>query len=412
MTSNDRSARVIFVNRFFYPDHSATSQMLTGLAFGLADRGRNIHVVTGRDRYKQGGEPLPADEVAYGVHVHRVASRGAARKNLAERVGDYLSFYAAAGASIARVARRGDIVVVKTDPPLMSLIAGPILARRKARLINWLQDVYPEVAGELHLPLLRGPLGGAVARLRDLSLRGAAANVVLGTRMADRLAERGISRKSFRVIPNWSDDEAIDPVPHEQNPLRREWNLDGKFVVGYSGNLGRPHEYETLLGAAERLRSDSRFVFLFVGDGFHQRELRQRVERTGLADRFRFHPYQEQAALKFSLSAADVHWLSLRPQLEGLIVPSKFYGIAAAGRPTVAITAADGEIARLVGEHRCGVQVDPGDSEGLARCLVHLADRPEEVALLGRNAREMLTTHFSRRRIVERWIDLLDEVSA
>src|SRR4029077_3816414 len=129
-------------------------------------------------------------------------------------------------------------------------------------------------------------------------------------------------------------------------------------------------------------RDDPRIIFLFIGSGHNLDKLANLVKSRGLAASFRFIPYQERAFLKYSLGAADVHWLSLRPELEGLIVPSKFYGIAAAGRPLVAITASNGEIARLVRQHDCGVVIEPGDAEALVRALVMLStDEDKRVAM-------------------------------
>jgi glycosyltransferase involved in cell wall biosynthesis len=160
--------------------------------------------------------------------------------------------------------------------------------------------------------------------------------------MARRIQEFGVPAARVHVIANWCDDETIRPAAETDNPLREAWHLSGKFVVGHSGNLGRAHDFETLLAAAERLRNESRIVFLMIGGGRHFQELAQAVKARGLENSFRFRPYQERAMLPHSLGVADVHWLSLHPALEGLIVPSKFYAIATAGRPIVMIGDCEG----------------------------------------------------------------------
>ena len=134
------------------------------------------------------------------------------------------------------------------------------------------------------------------------------------------------------VIHNWADDEAIRPVSQFDNPLRHKWQLENKFVVAYSGNLGRAHEFNTLLAASQRLKDHPSIVFVCVGAGYGLDQLRRSVEQRGLDRTFRFFPYQDRSMLKYSLGVADVHWISLKPELEGLIVPSKFYGVAAAGK--------------------------------------------------------------------------------
>ena len=155
------------------------------------------------------------------------------------------------------------------------------------------------------------------------------------------------------VIPNWADGHAITPVAHDDNPLRRDWGLEGKFVVGYSGNLGRAHEFETILGAAERLKNDPRIRFLFIGSGAQAESVRTAAAKRGL-DNLMFQPYQPREMLKFSLGAADAHLVVLRPDLEGLIVPSKTYGCLAAGRPVIFMGDPQGEIGRMLAGVRCG----------------------------------------------------------
>jgi glycosyltransferase involved in cell wall biosynthesis len=133
---------------------------------------------------------------------------------------------------------------------------------RGARLVNWLQDIYPETAVELGVPLMRGAIGAGLCRLRDLSLTRAVANVVVGEHMAQRVRSRGVSPDRVHVIPNWSDDEQLCPVGHHDNPLRREWGLERSFVVGYAGNLGRAHEFATVLSAAQLLRDQGQTLRL------------------------------------------------------------------------------------------------------------------------------------------------------
>ena len=347
--------RIIFVNRFFCPDHSATSQILSDLAFDLADAGREVHVVTSTQLYDDAKAALPVSEIMNGVHVHRVPSTGFGRNALVGRSIDYVSFYRSMWQCLVALAQQGDIIVAKTDPPLTSIIAMAAARRNGARLVNWLQDIYPETAVELGVPFMRGPLAASLTALRNRSLRQADATVVVGDLMARKVESLGAPSARVHVIPNWCHDEVIRPVARSENPLRQRWGLAGQFVLGYSGNLGRAHEFQTVLAAAERLRNEPHFIFLMIGGGKRFEELAQAVKRQGLTRSFRFIPYQEQKMLSYSLAVADAHWLSLNPKLEGLIVPSKFYGIAAAGKPIIVIGDKDGEIARLVQQHGCGI---------------------------------------------------------
>jgi glycosyltransferase involved in cell wall biosynthesis len=402
--------RVIFINRFFFPDHSATSQILSDLAFHLAATGREVHVITGSQVYDDPRASLPAHEIIRGVCVHRVASTRFGRVGLFGRAVDYGSFYLSAWHGLAGLARRDDIVVAETDPPLISVVAMTAVGRRGSRLVNWLQDVYPEVAVELGIPFVRGPVAAALAGLRNRSLRHAEATVVVGDLMKQRIQSFGIPAARIQTIPNWCDDEDIRPVAREHNPLREAWGLENKFVIGYSGNLGRAHEIGTVLSAAEQLRGDPRMLFLMIGGGKLLDELARTVTARRIESLFRFVPYQDKTALKYSLTLPDIHWISLRPELEGLIVPSKFYGIAAAGKPMIIIGAAEGELGRLVRRHACGVVIAPGDGAALAATLSRLSRDAAALADMGARAREMLETQFARATAFERWQELLDSL--
>jgi colanic acid biosynthesis glycosyl transferase WcaI len=403
--------RLIFVNRFFFPDHSATSQILSDLAFHLAgNRDRDVHVVTGTQIYDDPKAALPDHEIVNGVHVHRVASTRFGRGALLGRSIDDLSFYRSVGRRLIEIARQGDTIVAKTDPPLVSVVAMAGAGRRGARLVNWLQDIYPETAIVLGVPFMGGPVGASLAGLRTRSLRRAEATVVVGDLMARKVEALGVARSRIHVIANWCSDQDIKPVAPADNPLREKWNLTGKFVFGYSGNLGRAHEYDTVLAAAERLRDDPRLVFLMIGGGKRFDELAKAVKAQGSDRSFRFMPYQEQSMLRYSLAVPDAHWLSLNPKLEGLIVPSKLYGIAAAGRPIVVIADKAGEAARLVQQHACGIVVAPGDAGALVATLRRLSTEPQLAAEMGLRARAMLDAHFTRQQGLARWRDLLDRL--
>ena len=404
--------RLIFINRFFAPDHSATSQILSDLAFDLAGAGREVHLVTSRQIYDDPKAALPERETINGVDVHRVASTGFGRAALVGRSIDYVSFYRSVSRRLDGLLQPGDIVIAKTDPPLVSVVAKPVARRNGARLVNWLQDIYPETAVELGVPFMRGPVAASLAALRNATLREAAATVVVGDLMARKVEILGAPAERIHVIANWCNDEDIRRVTPADNPLRREWNLAGKFVLGYSGNLGRAHEFATVLAAAERLRDEPRIAFLMIGGGKRFAELSAEVQARGLAGAFHFLPYQARTLLSYSLGAADAHWLSLDPRLEGLMVPSKFYGIAAAGKPIVVIGDPNGELAQLVQRNDCGVAIAPGDSEALTASLRQLLNAPQTVLEMGARARQMLDAHFTRRQGLARWRKLLDQLDA
>jgi len=184
--------KIIFINRFFYPDHSATSQLLSDLAFHLASKDKEVHVITSRMRYDAPAVQLPAAENITGVRVLRVATSRVGRTNLPGRAFDYLTCYISAARRLWHLARPGDVVVAKTDPPLTRVTAACVCSLRRAKLINWLQDLFPEVAQVLGVRGFNGWLGRQLVKVRNASLRKAAVNIVIGERMGERVVKEGI----------------------------------------------------------------------------------------------------------------------------------------------------------------------------------------------------------------------------
>lgn len=401
----------IFLNRYFHPDISATSQMLSDLAFHLASQGADVHVIASRQRYDDAAAGLPAIETVRGVHVHRVRTSRFGRAWLPGRALDYLSFYVSSAIALATLARKGDVVIAKTDPPLLGVPAAMVARLRGARLVNWLQDVFPEIAARSGLRLAQGVPGAVLAALRSWSLRVATCNVVLGERMRSELSSlTGLAPAKFRVIHNWADGEAIAPTAGGIDALRAAWGLAGKFVVAYSGNMGRAHEFGTILDAAERLRHRDDIVFLFIGGGHRQPWIAQQALARNLAN-VQFRPYQRRESLGDSLGVADLHLTCLQPALEGLMVPSKVYGILASGRPTLHVGDPAGEIATLLATANAGYTAGTGDAGTLARKIESLCADAALRATLGKNARASFDAHYAASIAFARWADLLREAS-
>ncbi|WP_342240781.1 glycosyltransferase family 4 protein [Inquilinus sp. OTU3971] len=393
--------KIILVNRYLHPDQSATSRMTSSLAAGLRERGFPVAGLASRDIHNDRGQRLPSEGDLDGIRIHRLWTSTFGRSTLWGRALDYLTFHLSAAWWVLRHAERGDICIVCTDPPLLSVTLALPLRLRGARMVNWLHDLFPEVALRLGMPG-SARLGRLALRLRDWSLARAAVNVTPTGTMGRFLAARGIPPDRLQVVHHWADAGGIRPVPPAANTLRRQWGLEGKFVVGYSGNFGRAHEFDTILEAADRLRSRDDIRFLFIGDG-HKRAAVESWVREKQLDNVQFQPLQPSERLSESLCAADVHLVSLLPPLEPCIIPSKFYGILAAGRPTLFIGDLAGEVPAALTTGQCGRFVAIGDSAGLAAHIGELAAAPEASARMGENARDLFEREYTHLRGWDEW---------
>lgn len=398
--------RIVLVNRYFHPDESATSRMVSSLAFGLAAEGVEVEIVTGRYRHDAPEWAMQRRETIDGVAVHRIATSHFGRSRLMGRAADYASFHASVSLWCLANIRRGDIVIACTDPPLLSVSLAASIAARGGLLVNWLHDVFPEVAIELGLLERRSLVARLALAARDWSLRRAVRNVVPTLAMARGLRGRGIADETLAIIPYWSEEDEIRPVAPSDNALKREWGLEDRFVVGYSGNFGRAHEFATLLDAAETLRDEAQIRFLMIGGGHGRVQVEQEIERRGLANVI-LRPLQPRDRLAESLSVADVHLISLLPALEPYVIPSKLYGIMAAGRPVLFIGAGDGEVATTLRTHEFGQAVSIGQGAALAAKITALQTNRPACEAMGRNARMAFESEHLRSRAVAEWFGLL-----
>ncbi|RWX81831.1 glycosyltransferase WbuB [Neorhizobium lilium] len=397
---------MVFVNRYFHPDQSATSRVLSSLVFSLAERGLDVWALASRDIHNKSGVQLAPEEMVNGVKIRRLASGKFGRHSLLGRSVDYALFHILAFFWLMRNVSVGDMVVVCTDPPLLSVSTSIALRIKGAVMTNWIMDLFPETAIELGFFKHARWLGRWVVKARNWSLGAPGITVCPTEKMAEYLIREGVSPDRVTVMHHWSDGEEIYPVAASENALRVKWGLRDAFVVGYSGNFGRAHDFNTIIEAAQRLRHRSDIRFLLIGGG-HQHSAVVEAARNLDLDNLIFKPLQPASDLASSLSVADVHLVSLLPELEHCIIPSKFYGILAAGRPTIFIGDLDGEVPRVLAAKGCGRAVPIGGAQQLAALIEDMQQHPDATAATGQAARRLMTDEYSREHAADAWCALI-----
>ena len=398
--------RILFLNQYYWPDHASTAQHLADLAEGLAAEGHDVHVVCSRGGYRQGTPRPPRREEHRGVSIHRVDATALGRGTTIRRMVDYLSFYVRA-AWLGLILPRFDVVTTLTTPPILGLI-GTLLRRLKgSRHVYWSMDLHPDASVALGRMNRKNPVVRGLTTLSEFAYRQADKVVVLGPYMADRVAAKGVRHDRLATIPVWSRREEIYPIPRDGHPLRAELGLDRKFVAMYSGNLGLAHSFEEFLEAARRLRDRDDVAFLFVGDGPRLAEVRSAREREGLAN-LRFLPYFPREQLHASLSIADVHLISMRAEMTGIVVPGKLYGAMASGRATIFVGPDHCESADTIRHSGAGVTLRLGDVDGLVDALESFAADPESTAAHGASGRAWFLDRHERAGCCQEWASLMD----
>ncbi len=405
-----RPGRLLFVNQYYWPDHASTAQHLTDLAEALAHQGHEVHVLCSRGGYEPVAERPPTREARNGVEIHRVEATSLGRKTTLHRMVDYLSFYLRASLA-ALFLPKADVVVTLTTPPIIGLI-GTILRRLKgSKHVYWSMDLHPDASLALGRMSPKNPVVKAIARISDAVYRQADRVVVLGEYMADRIAAKGVPRDRLVVIPVWSRRDEIYPLDRQGHPLRGSLGLLDKFVVMYSGNLGLAHTFAEAIEAARRLRHRPDIAFLFVGGGPRLKEV-QRAKTDESLDNIRLMDYFPREQLHASLSLADVHLISMRPEMAGIVVPGKLYGAMASGRPTIFVGPERSESADTIRAAGCGFQVGLGDADSLVKAIERLASSPTLVQELGRRGREVFLRHHEKDGCCASWANLIAELLA
>lgn len=379
--------RLLVLNQYYWPGPEATAQLLTELCEGLAET-FEVTVIAGTTRGAG-----PGHQERNGVAIVRVPSTAFSRSRLAARAANYLS-YVVLAAVRGLTARKPDLVLSQTDPPFVGDAARLVAARFGVPLVVVVQDLYPESAeetGQLTSPaVLRG-----LRRAVDFYLRSADRVVAISETMRVRLEGRGVEPERISVIPGWVDTDEIHPV---------ESAKDGSFVVMHSGNIGHAQELDTLVAAAREL-PDIRFEI--VGNGARRDELERLAE--GLPN-VSFRPYRPRSELSESLSSASLHFVGLAGGLAGYVVPSRLYGVLAAGRPVLVAADETSEAAQLVREAGAGIVVPPGVPDAVAGAIRAARDGDYDLDEMGRRGRDYVALRHGRAAGIAAYRNVLEQV--
>jgi colanic acid biosynthesis glycosyl transferase WcaI len=394
---------ILLFNEYYPPDTSATAKMAAQVAETLARR-HEVTVVAGRPSYDP-DEFYPfallRRERRNNVTVECVGSTAYPRQQMSRRVSNYLSYLALA---VPRaLALRPDVVLAMTDPPIAG-IAGAFVARVARRpFVYNIRDLYPDMA-----------IGGDIVRptkwverwekMHRRALHQAARVIVLGDDMRDRVVSKGIASDKVVVVRDGTTFQSS--MPERKDPVVTEIRCGFPFVVLHAGNLGFYGAWGTLLRAAEILRSEG-IGLVFVGDGANRASMGAAASSI---PNIRFLPFRPVEQVPHVMMAGDLHVITVRRGLEGVVVPSKLYSILAAGRPVLAVAPGESDAARIVVQSCCGVAVDPGDPVAVAEAIRELRDDPARLAAMGRRAREV-ADRYARVNELERFVGIMEDAA-
>jgi colanic acid biosynthesis glycosyl transferase WcaI len=394
---------ILLLNQYFPPDTSATANVAATVAEALSKR-HHVTVLAGRPSYdptERYPYALLRREARNGFVVERVGSTAFPRHRMRRRVTNYLSYTSLA--MPRALALKADLVLAMTDPPFAGIVGAAIARMKRVPFVYNIRDLYPDMAlgGEIVRPR---SWVSAWERMHRSALRSASRVIVLGDDMRERILSKGVPPGRISVIRDGALLPAA-PAPAD-HPAIREIRGSAKFVVLHAGNLGFYGAWSTLVEAAKTFNGDGSQL-VFVGDGASRAQLE---ESSRDHSSIRFLPFRPASEIPCVMAAGDIHVVTIRRGLSGVVVPSKLYSILAAGRPILAVAPENSDVARIVRENECGLVADPDSPAAVAAAIRTLRSDPARLQAMSRCASDA-ARKYARVNELERFLGVIEQAA-
>jgi len=404
--------KILVIEQNFYPEVAAAGQLLLDLCEDLVRAGYQVKVITGNPKELfQKKIKISKRENYRGVEIIRFKSTALSKYNVAGRVINYLTFHLSIFFHII-FSKRPDLVLVLSNPPFISLHGLILKIFKKCKVIYNVQDLFPDLAVELG-KLRNKPFIFILKTLSKYIFRKMDKVIVVGECMERKIREdvlKNMEANHIVTIHNWADGEKLKVIDKKDNYLKKEWGLEDKFIILYSGNIGYLHEFDTIISAAEDIQNKGYkdIVFVFIGEGIKKEYIRKKAEEKGLSN-ILFFPYQPRDRLTYSLGLANISLVTLKEGFEGMVVPSKIYGILASGRPMIGVVGRESELTEIIREGKCGRFVKIGDYMNLSKVIIEYYKNPQKCIKEGMSGRKYFEKNFDRKIATKKYIKVIEE---
>ena len=393
--------KIILFTDHFYPDFSSGGRLLTDLAIGLVEKGHEVQVITCFASYNTNVKGIQNEELS-GVKISRIYLNRFSRFNLVGRFLDELLFCIILLIKNLFLQKKVDVILTLSSPPFLPFFTMIVSLIKNTPYVYIIMDVFPDIAINLGLLKSKQKLAKLWQFISKITLKKSAQIIVLG-RCMEKIVQAKIPNQStpINIIHNWSDSRKLKPLNRQNNSFFLEYpELKEKFIIQYSGNLGRFQDFETILSAAQQVQTNYLVHFLIIGEGFQKQWLLEEIKKRSLKN-VTLLPFQAEKKLIYSLNACDLALVSLKRGSEGLGVPSKFYPILAVGKPVVAIMAEWAEVALIVKEHGLGSVLEQGNTVGLIETIEKFFNHPELIEQINQRAHNLFLDKFDRSTAIE-----------
>lgn len=405
--------RILIYSYNYHPEPIGIAPLITELAEGLVERGHQVRVITGMPNYPQRQiyeayrGKLYITEEKNGVTIQRNYLRIKSKPNLIDRLLLELSFVLTSLPK-ALTGDRPDVILLTVPPLLVSLPATLLGWFYNCPVVLNLQDILPEAG--VRVGLIKNKLMIlALQVLEKFAYRTAQTISVIADGFVDNLVNKGVPAHKIVCIPNWVNLNFIRPLSKENNPWKSVHQLDGKFVVLYSGNIALTQGLETVIAAAARLRHIQEITFAIAGESKALEKLQKYCHTCG-ANNVLLLPLQPREQLPQMLAAADVGLIVQKSNVISFNMPSKIPLLLASGRPIIGSVPADGTAAKAIQQSGGGIVVAPESADALADAVLNLYQHPELAAQLGYKGRNFAVENYSFEQALNRYEEVFSDV--
>ena len=395
--------KLLIYAHYFYPDVASTGQILTELCEGMTDT-FDITVICVVPSYSGTIDEKYKTKRIYkeehnGIKIIRVRVPEFQKSNKVSRIKNLLAYFFNSLLATLKIEKQ-DYIYTISQPPILGGVLG-VLGKwiKGGKLIYNIQDFNPEQTMAVGYSKNKLLLNTVMA-VDKFSCKKADKVIVVGRDMQETLRNRFNNKKVPKnvFINNWINEKEIYPL--EQNHprivgVKEKYNLQDKFIIMYSGNIGLYYDLENIIKVIGEFKDREDVLFAFVGDGTVKDKVEAYVNENNLSN-VTFIPYQDKADLIYSLNAADIHWVVNAKGIKGVSVPSKLYGVMAAGKPVLGVLDEGSEARLIVEDCNCGVCIEPGNYKEISNNIEYILNNKEEIRALGSNGRQYLETNLTK----------------
>lgn len=390
------------ITELYYPEETSTGYYLTRIAEGLSNDFQ-VKVLCGQPNYFAKGMKAPKRELHKQVEIFRAAGTTLDKNIIIFKLINMLTLGFSILIKALRYFQKGDKILVVTTPPSLPFIAAFTALLKGASYVLLIHDNYPEILIAAKKAKENSFFVNTINFFNRWLYKYASKIIVCGRDMYELVRKKSENLDiPIETIQNWAELETVEPFPRAENKLLKELQIEDKLVFLYAGNMGYPNDLESIIECAGKLKNDDRFCFVFLGAGVKRKWLEREVEEKALRNVKLLLP-KPRSEQNIFLNACDIAIVTLVKKMWGVSMPSRTYNILAAGKPILALTENESEIAQVVNEDKVGWLVPPNEPELLLQKILEIYENRKNFEQMGKNARQSALKKYSLETALEKY---------